>query len=1261
MDYASGGMGAPDFENFHNSLYASYMLGRDQGNKYPQFSTTQSASMQYMYDQYVNSPATLRHLNPTTVANSYGLGYRFKHSVLGIKHDLGTNFINEKFSADEDAAISVRSAGFDIGGSVAAIAASSVGGIGLGAIVGYAASSAKDEFFNNYRMTERVNAMTAGIRGSNGSYGLKGSENANIAKFIKTESAKDMLVSSDDFENILSTSVDTGLMNGISSAQEFKSKAREMKKLVEGLADAIGSSDVKGLVQAMANFSRMGVNSASSQASMVHETKIASQFAGISQAAMNEHITSAVANAKATGQDTRLAILHSQAEAENMGMIQQSGLVSSSMFDKRTYLEASKSLTNITKHYNQASSGGLSMDAKIVYAGEMAKENGTSPAIELEELLKYSNNEQSSIVWGKSHENRKIMQAILHPAVGRALASQVRGIGKAKIEGYEFANMVESAIKSSGSHDISTIASTIDMMTGNQYQDPKMFELLMAKTRKYLEGKERTGTVKGGIDNLTKGYQAAQAIKSREAMINSVTRGEERKGLINTIGVAYDRAKTYFSTEVIGGFDFAASQEKRRKDYLESTIGTSPSEPAINFSLRVAKEKGKSFNEKYAILKRLGGLDDESTRFDAPTHDSYKTKLNQIVEKSIGLSHTFNKGNGNVALEATGNIVKDFLPPLISDILKEGAHSSKQSSVALERGNVTPLTLDLMSSKEKYSIIGTPYYEAALEAKFGTKNMSRAGFILRSMQDGMSSEGYLGAVTYAMKAARGMPIGGDKAANEMVESHDSRVKNYIRNLGAIRTEGTRTKKDTANAIKFGNLLAGDYGRTFDKSEVSSMIDSIESAGEIGILMNDKGKEVRLNYNDRKRYKQMYEDIRKNSLSEEDARDKMFSLLSGGENTYFRTKGGKYKKIKYSKRMLEELGSLSKEERREIGQQSVLGNDEEIDASFKLSGITSPIVKAMIKDTGKEIKESRISKYEANSITAKDVGRAARKIFSLKNSRNRDYLLFDTEGEIQSKDFDNMSYITKRELYDSKILDENSQLELGKNLVETRADGSKEVYGKGKQYDFSSKVLETASHANSVFTNSSMSAEQLEGMIKAMGKEGDAGKAFAYLEKNNINPTNSVNIVKAARKLIESTGDTDKAIGAIGKVQEQARNALKVSNESIRKVMGVDEDVMHKIIDIQKGRGSQEEKDIAIKRLELDSGVSKSKVMGYGEAVMKAVEEKVFGKTSTYEDRKGLSALDYADASRGNVSLELGAIVKNTDGLIEVLNKIESKL
>lgn len=102
---------------------------------------------------------------------------------------------------------------------------------------------------------------------------------------------------------------------------------------------------------------------------------------------MKEQVVSAAANAKATGQDARLAVLNTMATAANMGLYQQESTMSSTMMDKRTFMTASQQANQKISSFNSSMTGGLDMDMKILYASEMAKENGTTNEEELIEFM----------------------------------------------------------------------------------------------------------------------------------------------------------------------------------------------------------------------------------------------------------------------------------------------------------------------------------------------------------------------------------------------------------------------------------------------------------------------------------------------------------------------------------------------------------------------------------------------------------------------------------------------------------------------------------------------------------------------------------------------------------------------------------------------------------------------------------------------------------------------------------------------------------
>lgn len=234
MDYTTGSFGVPS----NNNDFGQYMFGaQEPGNTIPPYSVAKQDTMQYMYQPTNYSSPTMKYQSPTYSAHTYGVKDSVVHDMLGKHHQPNINFLHHQQSKNEYKQIAKDSAAWDMAGIGAGAAAFAVGSLPIGLAASVAIESTvgamKEEHFDNYRLTQRVNRMTGGIRGKSGAYGLSGGDNADIAKFIKNESAKDVMLSQDDFEGILSTAQDSGLLNAVGSGEQFKSKASEMKNAIK--------------------------------------------------------------------------------------------------------------------------------------------------------------------------------------------------------------------------------------------------------------------------------------------------------------------------------------------------------------------------------------------------------------------------------------------------------------------------------------------------------------------------------------------------------------------------------------------------------------------------------------------------------------------------------------------------------------------------------------------------------------------------------------------------------------------------------------------------------------------------------------------------------------------------------------------------------------------------------------------------------------------------------------------------------------------
>jgi hypothetical protein len=246
MDYTRGGFGsinedvlAQNYANIKEAVSFNRMLGDPY--------------------QYNNTSAVTDYHNPKNSMHEYGVTDYLSHNFIKKHRELGTNYNTESLASEEYKDIAKKVAGLDGLSTASSIVGMMTGNIVAGEVVSYGIDKYKEQYFKNMRFSQRINSMTGNIRDKDGSMGLKGKEVSSIAKFVRKSAAKDMLMDSDDYETMLGTASDSGMLNQVGTSQAFKKKVTELSKVVKDLGDAVNSGDIKGLIEEMARFSRIGV------------------------------------------------------------------------------------------------------------------------------------------------------------------------------------------------------------------------------------------------------------------------------------------------------------------------------------------------------------------------------------------------------------------------------------------------------------------------------------------------------------------------------------------------------------------------------------------------------------------------------------------------------------------------------------------------------------------------------------------------------------------------------------------------------------------------------------------------------------------------------------------------------------------------------------------------------------------------------------------------------------------------------------------
>jgi hypothetical protein len=623
MEYTQGAFGSPGEDNYINvrNVNANYMFG-NLGASAPSFESMQPASSQHMYNPYSRTSPTLEYQTPQYAMHSYGISDKIKYDFLGLSRPIGTNFAVEEMAKHEYRSTLSSSTAWDAAGIAGTVAGSMLGPM-TGMAIGGAISSAKDMYFDNARLGQRVNALTGGIRDESGMFGLSGKENTDIAKFIRHESAKDLLMSSEDYESILSNALDSGLMADVGSSSEFKNKAKELAQIVKNLGDAIGSSDFKELTQAMSEFSKIGVSGAGVQQKFVRNESYSAKFAGIADEAMHEQVMAAVQNAKNTGQDRRFAAMSIMGEAADMGLLQQSGGMSTKMNDKRTFLGAAQEGIYGINKFNEIVTGGVSDSLKKVYAHEVAVKEGRDTSEVLKEFLSKSNAEQAELIYDMSEHNKDFRDIRIGGKNTIEAAAAKIDTGDFDPSIYSKVNAMESAYKLAGGKGTSATRLSSMLTTFSQDFSPETMEWLQANSEIFLEAYEAGGKDLA-IKTLSKGRNAKKRMMQIDELMNVQGRMKEDDSLANDIMRTGAKVWDYVKTDIVGGFGLSEEIQDEFKRKYAMGLGESGEEGGVStIGLhRMLKSKKISGQKKLQYLK------------DIAEDTTYISDFKEFVEKS---------------------------------------------------------------------------------------------------------------------------------------------------------------------------------------------------------------------------------------------------------------------------------------------------------------------------------------------------------------------------------------------------------------------------------------------------------------------------------------------------------------------------------------------------------------------------------------------------------------------------------------------------
>lgn len=110
----------------------------------------------------------------------------------------------------------------------------------------------------------------------------------DIDRFIRKSAIHDFLFKEDDYRSMLNVGMQEGMFDFANTAEQYKDKLKQLRKVTSQVMDVIGSSDFKDIVKHLKRLQDVGITNMASQVSTIRREGVLARAAGISHAQLVE-------------------------------------------------------------------------------------------------------------------------------------------------------------------------------------------------------------------------------------------------------------------------------------------------------------------------------------------------------------------------------------------------------------------------------------------------------------------------------------------------------------------------------------------------------------------------------------------------------------------------------------------------------------------------------------------------------------------------------------------------------------------------------------------------------------------------------------------------------------------------------------------------------------------------------------------------------------------------------------------------------------
>ncbi len=439
--------------------------------------------------------------------SDYGIKDFIKHDVLDRHRALGTNARDTNIARKEYGQLWGASATGEAGaaaiGAAAGMAIGGIPGMVIGGTLAMAGETLTKPYMQGYGRVQQAATMTSNVLNRDGTMGLSGKDNKDLAKFMQESSHDDMYMEEADYQQMLKKIKSGGGMKAVSAGKAMAKELENWTDDIKELSSLFNDGNIEKLADEMLNFVRKGMSRKGAK-SMITTIKSNSEISDMTEGAISDVVQGAYHQAQVSGYiDERAAAGKAANSVLEHKALQGTGLLSGNLLQGEAFVAAAQSSEMKAEIF--AHKEGISSDQISMLAKKSSEENGTSFK---DEFSKFSDMSVSNVL-AKSKELLNDHESYIFNGskdrVGQYVRENVSDEEMAEVSGHSrVQSLMKQNIKNHGYH--AGMETTFEML------DMSKEEGALAKAT-YLSGRLNIGHDEYGVSSAQKAKKANESSK----------------------------------------------------------------------------------------------------------------------------------------------------------------------------------------------------------------------------------------------------------------------------------------------------------------------------------------------------------------------------------------------------------------------------------------------------------------------------------------------------------------------------------------------------------------------------------------------------------------------------------------------------------------------------------------------------------------------------------------------------------------------------